>query len=204
MTYSRTHADAKRSAPLKRERTGLPGGLANLRILSMTLPEDLRLSQHLALIQLRFERGQYRQALEEVKQAQSRYPQSGKLRLWQALAQEALGETQEAILLAQTLLRNPDPEVAQQARYVLGIWQAPRLRRPAEWLSEIPDLSRLEEADPPEYRLAYGRSQRKGPSPRSGDPLSRREVDPPLDTKPLIWVLIGILSTLLAVMAWLP
>jgi len=174
----------------------------------MTLPKDLRLSQHLALIQLRFERGQYRQALEEVKQAQSRYPQSGKLRLWQALAQEALGETQEAILLAQTLLRNPDPEVAQQARYVLGIWQAPRLRRPAEWLSEIPDLSRLEEADPPEYRLAYGRSQRKGPSPRSGDPsgdpLSRREVDPPLDTQPLIWVLIGILSTLLAVMAWLP
>jgi tetratricopeptide (TPR) repeat protein len=174
----------------------------------MTLPEDLRLSQHLALIQSRFERGQYRQALEQVRQAQSRYPQSGKLRLWQALAQEALGETQEAILLVQTLLRNPDPEVAQQARYVLGIWQAPRLRRSAEWLSEIPDLSRLEEADPPEYRLAYGRSQRKGPSPRSGapsgDPLSRREVDPPLDTKPLIWVLIGILSTLLAVMAWLP
>ncbi|MFS8888810.1 hypothetical protein NW823_10660, partial [Synechococcus sp. R55.1] len=62
----------------------------------------------------------------------------------------------------------------------------------------------LEEADPPEYRLAYGRSQRKGPSPRSGDPLSRRAADPPLDTKPLIWVLIGILSTLLAVMAWLP
>lgn len=174
----------------------------------MTLPKDLRLSQHLALIQLRFERGQYRQALEEVKQAQSRYPQSGKLRLWQALAQEALGETQEAILLVQTLLRNPDPEVAQQARYVLGIWQAPRLRRSAEWLSEIPDLSRLEETDPPEYRLAYGRSQRKGPSPRSGAPsgdtLSRREVDPPLDTQPLIWVLIGILSTLLAVMAWLP
>jgi tetratricopeptide (TPR) repeat protein len=174
----------------------------------MTLPEDLRLSQHLALIQSRFERGQYRQALEQVRQAQSRYPQSGKLRLWQALAQEALGETQEAILLVQTLLRNPDPEVAQQARYVLGIWQAPRLRRSAEWLSEIPDLSRLEEADPPEYRLAYGRSQRKGPSPRSGapsgDPLSRREVDPPLDTQPLIWVLIGILSTLLAVMAWLP
>ncbi|MFS8882588.1 tetratricopeptide repeat protein [Synechococcus sp. R55.3] len=174
----------------------------------MTLPEDLRLSQHLALIQSRFERGQYRQALEQVRQAQSRYPQSGKLRLWQALAQEALGETQEAILLVQTLLRNPDPEVAQQARYVLGIWQAPRLRRSAEWLSEIPDLSRLEETDPPEYRLAYGRSQRKGPSPRSGapsgDPLSRREVDPPLDTQPLIWVLIGILSTLLAVMAWLP
>jgi|GEM_PF-1485082 len=174
----------------------------------MTLPEDLRLSQHLALIQLRFERGQYRQALEQAKQAQSRYPQSGKLRLWQALAQEALGETQEAILLAQTLLRNPDPEVAQQARYVLGIWQAPRLRRRAEWLSEIPDLSRLEEADPPEYRLLHGHSQRKGPSPGSGapsgDPLSRREADPPLDTQPLIWVLIGILLTLLAVMAWLP
>ncbi|MFS8856503.1 tetratricopeptide repeat protein [Synechococcus sp. H55.7] len=170
----------------------------------MALPENLGLTQHLALIQSKFERGDYRQALEQIKQAQSRYPQSGKLRLWQALAQEALGETQEAIRLAQTLLRNPDPEVAQQARYVLGIWQAPRLRRPAEWLSEIPDLSRLEEADTPAYRLDYGQSQRKGSSPKSGDSLDPREAAPPLDTKPLTWALIGILSALLAVMAWLP
>ncbi len=167
-------------------------------------PEALRLPQHLARIQASFERGQYRQALEQIKQAQSRYPQVGQLRLWQALAQEALGETQEAIRLAQTLLCNPDPEVAQQARYVLGIWQAPRLRRPAEWLSEIPDLSRLEEAEPPKYRLAYGRSQRKGSSPRSGDPLSRSQAAPSLNTQRLIWMLIGILLTLLAVMAWLP
>ncbi len=172
----------------------------------MTLPEDLRLPQHLALIQAGFERGHYRQVLEQVQQAQSRYPQSGKLRLWQALAQEALGQTQEAILLAQTLLRNPDPEVAQQARYVLGIWQAPRLRRPPEWLSEIPDLSQLEEAEPAGYRLAYRRSQGKSSPPRpaasSSNLLTSSGADR-FDTK-LIWVLIGILSALLAVLAWLP
>ncbi|MFQ3613600.1 MAG: hypothetical protein SNJ68_07795 [Cyanobacteriota bacterium] len=162
--------------------------------------------QHLALIQSGFERGQYRQVLEQVRQAQSRYPQSGKLRLWQALAQEALGQTQEAILLAQTLVGNPDPEVAQQARYILGIWQAPRLRRPPEWLSEIPDLSQLEEAEPPEHRLAYQRSQRK--SPHSSPAPQATEASNPsgadrFDTK-LVWVLIGILSALLAVLAWLP
>jgi hypothetical protein len=170
----------------------------------VTLPEDLRLPQHLALIQAGFERGQYRQVLEQVRQAQSRYPQSGKLRLWQALAQEALGQTQEAILLAQTLLRNPDPEVAQQARYILGIWQAPRLRRPPEWLSEIPDLSQLGEAEPPEHRLAY-----RQPRPKSSQPSSTAHATDAssgadrFDTK-LVWVLIGILSALLAVLAWLP
>ncbi|MEN9221378.1 MAG: hypothetical protein Q6M04_02965 [Thermostichus sp. BF3_bins_97] len=173
----------------------------------MTPSEDLRLPQHLALIQLGFERGQYRQVLEQVRQAQNRYPQSGKLRLWQALAQEALGQTQEALLLIQTLLRNPDPEVAQQARYVLGIWQAPRLRRPPEWLSEIPDLSQLEEdADSPAQRLAYRQPQRQSrqpsPSPRPTDALRSSGADR-FDTK-LIWVLIGILSALMAVLAWLP
>lgn len=137
----------------------------------MALPENLGLTQHLALIQSKFERGDYRQALEQIKQAQSRYPQSGKLRLWQALAQEALGETQEAIRLAQTLLRNPDPEVAQQARYVLGIWQAPRLRRPAEWLSEIPDLSRLEEADPRRTAWTMGNLSARALPPNLAIPL---------------------------------
>ncbi|MFQ3615004.1 MAG: hypothetical protein SNJ68_15020 [Cyanobacteriota bacterium] len=162
--------------------------------------------QHLALIQSGFERGQYRQVLEQIRQAQSRYPQSGKLRLWQALAQEALGQTQEAILLAQALVRNPDPEVAQQARYILGIWQAPRLRRPPEWLSEIPDLSHLEDAEPPEHRLAYRRPQpkhsRSSPAAQATDASNPSGADR-FDTK-LIWVLIGILSALLAVLAGLP
>ncbi|MEN9226763.1 MAG: hypothetical protein Q6L60_06690 [Thermostichus sp. HHBFW_bins_43] len=169
--------------------------------------EDLKLPQHLALIQLGFERGQYRQVLEQVRQAQSRYPQSGKLKLWQALAQEALGQTQEAILLAQALVRNPDPEVAQQARYVLGIWQAPRLRRPPEWLIEIPDLSRLEEdAESSAHRLGYprpqGQSRHPGAAPPPTEVLGNSKTDR-FDTK-LIWVLVGILSALLAVLAWLP
>ncbi len=165
--------------------------------------EELRLHQHLARIEASFERGQYRQALEQAKQAQSHYPQAGKLRLWQALAQEALGETQEATRLLQTLLSNPDPEVAQQARYVLGIWQAPRLRRPAEWLLEIPDLSQLEEAEPGERRLVYERSRRPASLPKVADPI-RNEAAPPLNTQRLTWMLIGILFALLVVMAWLP
>lgn len=172
----------------------------------MSPSEDLRLPQHLALIQSGFERGQYRQVLEQVRQAQSHYPHSGKLRLWQALAQEALGQTQEAILLAQTLVRHPDPEVAQQARYILGIWQAPRLRRPPEWLSEIPDLSQLEDAEPPEHRLAYRQPQRKStrssPAADATDVSSSSGADR-FDTK-LVWILIGILSALLAGLAWLP
>ncbi|MEN9203626.1 MAG: hypothetical protein Q6K80_05615 [Thermostichus sp. DG_1_6_bins_120] len=173
---------------------------------SGTKSSDLRLPQYLTLIQLQFEQGQYRQVLDQIRQAQSCYPQSGKLRLWQALAQEALGQTQEAILLVQTLVGNPDPEVAQQARYVLGIWQAPRLRRPSEWLSEIPDLSQLEEAEPPERRLAYrrlqGESTTSSSAAQSVDP-SRPGAAEHFDTK-LVWVLIGILSASLAILAWLP
>lgn len=178
----------------------------------MNPSEDLRLPQHLALIQSGFEGGQYRQVLEQVRQAQSRYPQSGKLRIWQALAQEALGQTQEAILLAQTLVNDPDPEVAQQARYILAIWQAPRLRRPPEWLIEIPDLSQLEDTEPLKHRLAYQqlrpKSSRLSSTAHAIEASSRAGPASPLqgdcfNTK-LVWVLIGILSSLLAVLAGLP
>jgi tetratricopeptide (TPR) repeat protein len=164
---------------------------------------DLPLPQYLARIQASFERGQYRQALEEAKQAQGRYPQAGQLRLWQALAQEALGETEEAVRLVQSLLHSPDPELAQQARYVLSIWQAPRLRRPAEWSIQIPDLSHLEEAKPESRLLVYERPRPRGSRPTSPAPLPSQAA-PSVNTQRLNWVLIGILSALLATLAWLP
>ncbi len=105
------------------------------------------LAEAIALIEAHFERGRYRQALEQVEEALQAHPQSGSLRLWRAMSLEAMGYTTEAIAVVRTLRHHPDRDICQQAEYMLYIWQAPRLRRPQAWLSEIPDLSHLSDSD---------------------------------------------------------
>ncbi|NJK64918.1 MAG: tetratricopeptide repeat protein [Synechococcaceae cyanobacterium SM2_3_1] len=105
------------------------------------------LAASLALIEAHFERGRYRQALEQVEEALETHPQSGSLRLWRAISLEAMGYTPEAIAVVRTLLHYPEWDISQQADYLLYIWQAPRLQRPQAWLSEIPDLSHLSDSD---------------------------------------------------------
>jgi tetratricopeptide (TPR) repeat protein len=105
------------------------------------------LAKFVALIEADFEHGRYREALEKVEEGLQIHPQSGSLRLWRAMSLEAMGLTTEAIAVVRSLLHYPDQDISQQANYMLYVWQAPRLRRPQAWLSEIPDLSHLSDTD---------------------------------------------------------
>ena len=58
-----------------------------------------------------------------------------------ATAYQAQGKKQEAIAICQELTNHPNLLIRQKAKDVLYIIQAPELQRPAEWMSEIPDLS---------------------------------------------------------------
>jgi hypothetical protein len=67
--------------------------------------------------------------------------------IWLVTAYEAAGRNQEAIDLCQELQRHPFPETSKQAKRLLYILKAPKLQRPSEWMTEIPDLGTLSDND---------------------------------------------------------
>ncbi|GAX37177.1 tetratricopeptide repeat protein [Nodularia sp. NIES-3585] len=98
---------------------------------------------------LNFENGQYREAVENLEKASALLSRNsrlgGEVQLWLVTAYEASGRTEEAIALCQQLQRHPFPETSKQAKDLLYILKAPKLQRPSEWMTEIPDLGTLSE-----------------------------------------------------------
>ncbi|WGV27108.1 tetratricopeptide repeat protein [Halotia branconii] len=96
---------------------------------------------------LAFESGQYREAVENLEKASALLARNsrlgGEVELWLVTAYEAAGRTEEAIALCQQLKRHPFAETNKQAKRLLYILQAPKLQRPSEWMTEIPDLGTL-------------------------------------------------------------
>lgn len=95
------------------------------------------------------ERGQYRLSIEHLESAidlvapNSR--RGGEARIWLVTAYQAANKIETAIALAQELIVHPDLKTREQAQRILYIMKAPKLERPKEWMSEIPDLAK---ADP--------------------------------------------------------
>lgn len=91
------------------------------------------------------ERGQYRLSIQNLEAAQEfvspASKKGGEAKIWLVTAYQAAKMLPEAVALAQELTTHPDPQTREQAKQLLYIIQAPRLNRPKEWMSEIPDLS---------------------------------------------------------------
>ncbi|BAZ52452.1 hypothetical protein NIES4103_51130 [Nostoc sp. NIES-4103] len=100
---------------------------------------------------LAFENGQYREAVENLEKASALLAGNTRLKgevdIWLATAYEASGRTEDAIALCQQLKRHPFAETSKQAKRLLYILQAPKLKRPSEWMTEIPDLGKLPDND---------------------------------------------------------
>jgi hypothetical protein len=94
---------------------------------------------------LAFERGQYRLSIEQFEQACQLMPFNtrlgGEARMWLVNAYEAFDKPVLAISLCQELCKHPHQETKKQAQNLLYIIKAPRLKRPKEWMTEIPDLN---------------------------------------------------------------
>ncbi len=94
-----------------------------------------------------FENGKYRQAVEELNKACALLERNsrlgGEVQIWLATAYEAAGQNQEAIELCELLKRHPYPETSKDAKRLQYIFKAPKLERPKEWMTEIPDLGTL-------------------------------------------------------------
>ncbi|GAB4214720.1 MAG: hypothetical protein OHK0012_13340 [Synechococcales cyanobacterium] len=154
----------------------------------------LPLETYVAALTAAMERGQYRQGLHLVEQALGQYPTQGELLLWQAIFTEALGQTDVAISLAERLQRHPQSAIRRDARRLLGIWKAPQLRRPPEWLTSIPEFNAAESSPKPRTVAGVPR-----PQPPRSDPSPTPEPTP-ASSYAVIWIPLGVV--VLACLLW--
>lgn len=152
-----------------------------------------------------FERGHYRKSVQHLEKASALVPRNsrlgGEVQIWLVTAYEAAGQRKEARELCEQLKRHPDSETSKQGRRLLYILQAPQLKRPTEWLTQIPDLGTLPDNDT-KTRLGSGNTT-------SNRPPQQR---PQLETVDLsqvntgdnrfIWVAFIAIGLMLAGLAW--
>jgi tetratricopeptide (TPR) repeat protein len=104
-----------------------------------------------------FNAGRYRLSIEQLEQAcqliSSDSRVGGEVKYWLVNAYEAAGESEKAIALCRELCTHPHGETKQQAKTLLYILKAPKLVRPKEWMTEIPDLSNAS-VSPSKYNKA--------------------------------------------------
>lgn len=96
---------------------------------------------------LAFNNGRYGLSIEQLEQAcqlvSSNSPLEGEVKFFLINAYEAAGDSEKAVALCEQLCIHPHGETRKLAKTLLYIIKAPRLKRPKEWMTEIPDLSNL-------------------------------------------------------------
>jgi len=152
-----------------------------------------------------FESGQYREAVENLEKARALLARNsrlgGEVEIWLVTAYEAAGRTEDAIALCQQLRRHPHSETSQQARRLLYILQAPRLKRPSNWMTEIPDLAALSDNESKIRIAAKPRktSERKPPAEPEFVDLAQ------VNTKDnrFIWLALIVIGLAISYLVWL-
>ncbi|MDY6937020.1 MAG: tetratricopeptide repeat protein [Cyanobacteriota bacterium] len=97
-----------------------------------------------------FESGQYRQSVEYLEKASALVERNsalgGEIQIWLVSAYQASGRIQEAIALCRSLSAHPHRDTRATSRRLLYILEAPKLETHPEWVTNIPDLSKLEDS----------------------------------------------------------
>jgi tetratricopeptide (TPR) repeat protein len=153
---------------------------------------------------LAFENGQYREAIENLEKASALLARNsrlgGEVEIWLVTAYEAAGRNEEAIALCKQLQRHPHSETNKQARRLLYILQAPKLKRPSEWMTEIPDLAALSDNES-KVRIAVNPSKssaRKKPAEPEFIDLSQVNTS---DNR-FIWVALIAIGLVFSYLVW--
>lgn len=151
-----------------------------------------------------FERGQYRESVQHLEKASALVKRNsrlgGEVQIWLVTAYEAAGQTQEAISLCEQLKRHPDVETSKQGKRLLYILQAPQLKRPDEWMTQIPDLGAVADNEN-QMRLGSATTTSKRHQQQMPEPLDISQVNT-RDNR-FIWAaLIAIALTLAGLIWW--
>jgi tetratricopeptide (TPR) repeat protein len=152
-----------------------------------------------------FESGQYREAVENLEKASALLARNsrlgGEVEIWLVTAYEAAGRTDDAIALCERLKRHPYSETSKQARRLLYILKAPKLVRPSEWMTEIPDLGTLSDNDL-KIRAAGKPSKSSQPQKRAEPEFIDLSQVNTRDNR-FIWVALIIIGLTISYLIWL-
>jgi hypothetical protein len=155
-----------------------------------------------------FECGEYRQSVELLEQAANLVERNtrlgGEIQIWLVTAYEAAGEQEKAIALGESLARHPDLKTRKDSRRLVYILQAPRLKTRPEWLSQIPDLSNIEEASRSDQKAVVA------PRPRTPRPVRTKTEPEAIDLSQVntkdnrfVWVALVASVVILGSLLWL-
>ncbi len=151
-----------------------------------------------------FESGNYREAVEQLEKASALLARNtrfaGEVQIWLVTAYEAFGRTEDAIALCEQLKRHPHLETSKEARRLQYILKAPRLKRPKEWMTEIPDFSALSDN---EGKIRFNANNTKSSKPKQ--PKEPELVDlSQVNTKDnrFIWVALIVIALTLGSLIW--
>jgi hypothetical protein len=150
------------------------------------------------------EKGQYRLSIENLEAARELIaPNSrkgGEVQIWLVTAYQAADKISEAVALCKNLTAHPDLETRQQAQRLLYIIQAPKLNRPKEWMSEIPDLTN---ADSSKARYVTAKKNGKN-KPVDNKPVEEIDLSQ-VNTQDnqFIWIALLLVLLILGSLAWL-
>ncbi len=151
-----------------------------------------------------FERGEYRQAVQHLEVASALVDRNsrlgGEVLIWLVTAYEASGKLTEARALCQQLECHPDLETRKQGKRLLYILQAPQLTRRPEWLTQIPDLTVLEEGDE-KYRRGSANGNNSQKLPKEPEPIETKGVN--TQDNLFIWVALVAAALVLSGLVWL-
>ena len=146
------------------------------------------------------ERGQYRLSIKHLEAARELVAlnsrRGGEAQIWLVTAYQAANKIDEAIALAQELLTHPDTTTREQAQRILYIIKAPKLERPKEWMSEIPDLAAADRSE----------SRYVGVKTKPGRVAEELELEPtPVDTQDnqFIWFASILVALIIGSLIWL-
>jgi len=150
-----------------------------------------------------FENGQYREAVENLEKASALLGKNtrfaGEVEIWLVNAYEAAGRSEAAINLCQQLVGHPHYEIRQQAKRLVYILKAPKLNRPQEWMTEIPDFGIVSDH---KSKIVVN-SQPKKSQPKSVEP---EYIDlSTVNTKDnrFVWVALIAVSLTISYLVWL-
>ena len=153
-----------------------------------------------------FESGQYRQSVAHLEKATALVPRGSALgreaSVWLVTAYDAAGECDRAISLCRELARHPHPETSKQAKRLLYILEAPKLKKRPECLVEVPDFANLQKND------AKWRQAIEATPARQGRSRDRSEEEPiaPTDANDrdnhFVWIAAIALALVLGAMAY--
>jgi len=117
-----------------------------------------------------FERGNYRKSIEQldsaIKLVNPSSLQGGEVQMWLVTAYQAANRLPEAVALARKLTQHPNLEIRKQSKQLLYILEAPELKRPREWMTEIPDLTAPEQNNKI-YQVKTNAQDKKSPTKKT-------------------------------------